>query len=282
MDNGNGDHEPDGQQSDFSALIPWVLAGCEEGVLAEYDAVACRKAEDNGMHSNKRRRKKPWTPVGELEVDLVPCLGISISPLAQPLVCMQGQDSPPDRGSMHPYSSPTARPHHDIAAPTTHSVKLNPILPTDEAIAPGVANIPLPITLEIIMMNALDQWRVRPTTAVSGRTSSSRVRCSGNICDGAIEELLSVLSVDLRSSGVSTLASVLREGGSDSAEVIVAISGVRLGVRGNYIHGARKMVKLVALLCNRRIDKRTRAWILARPGMGDRRRGGNDIAMVSD
>ena len=201
-------------------MVCWVLPGSEEGVLAEDDAVACREAENDGMDGDEGGCKESWTAVSEFEVDLVTC-SLLVSPAWTIVLFWQGYP-PPDRGSMQPYSNPTASPHHDIAAPTTHNVKLRPMLPTEEAIAPGVANIPLPTTRDMMMMNALDQCRVRPTTAVSGRTSSSRVRCSGYISDGAMDN---ELSVDLRRRGVSTSGSERRRGSDSGGVMATAAQG---------------------------------------------------------
>ena len=64
---------------------------------------------------------------------------------------------PPERGSMHPNSIETASPQADIIVPTSHTSRVNPMLPADLTIEPGVANIPLPITCETTNMYALDQ-----------------------------------------------------------------------------------------------------------------------------
>jgi hypothetical protein len=67
-------------------------------------------------------------------------------------------------------------PNHDMRAPTTQSVRVKPMLPTDLTIEPGVAKIPLPITLEMIKTYADPQPRFRPKAAVSGITSYSMAR----------------------------------------------------------------------------------------------------------
>lgn len=53
---------------------------------------------------------------------------------------------------MHPNSKLTASPHHAITAPSTHSSRLSPMLPTDAAMAPGVAKMPDPMTREMSRM----------------------------------------------------------------------------------------------------------------------------------
>lgn len=53
---------------------------------------------------------------------------------------------------MQPYSKVTARPQAEIMAPMSQSVRLRPMLCTDLRMLPGVANMPLPITREIIRM----------------------------------------------------------------------------------------------------------------------------------
>ena len=58
-------------------------------------------------------------------------------------------------------------------APTIQSVRQMPTLPTSLAIAPGVANIPLPITLEMKRMYALLHPKFLPRAVVSGSTSFS-------------------------------------------------------------------------------------------------------------
>lgn len=58
---------------------------------------------------------------------------------------------------MHPNSINTARPQADNIVPTSHTSRVNPILPADLTIEPGVAKIPLPITCETTRMYALDQ-----------------------------------------------------------------------------------------------------------------------------
>lgn len=50
------------------------------------------------------------------------------------------------------------------------------MLPADLTTAPGVAKMPLPMTRDMIKMYALLHPKLRPSTAVSGSTSSSRDR----------------------------------------------------------------------------------------------------------
>lgn len=64
---------------------------------------------------------------------------------------------PPERGSMHPNSMKTASPQADNIVPTSHTSRVNPMLPADLTIEPGVAKMPLPITCETTNMYALDQ-----------------------------------------------------------------------------------------------------------------------------
>lgn len=61
-------------------------------------------------------------------------------------------NKPPLLGNMHPNSKLTASPHHAITAPSTHSSRLSPMLPTDAAMAPGVAKMPDPMTREMSRM----------------------------------------------------------------------------------------------------------------------------------
>ena len=70
---------------------------------------------------------------------------------------LKGLFSPPDIGSMHPYSRVIANPNHEINAPTTHNTRVIHILPTERTIDPGVAKIPLPITRDMMRMYALHQ-----------------------------------------------------------------------------------------------------------------------------
>lgn len=60
--------------------------------------------------------------------------------------------SPPDRGSMHPYSSETTSPQAAKRVPTVQTTKANPTLPVDLTMDPGVAKIPLPITRDTTKM----------------------------------------------------------------------------------------------------------------------------------
>jgi hypothetical protein len=80
---------------------------------------------------------------------------------------------------MHPYSKLTASPNQAIRAPAIQSNNVIPTLPTDRKIAPGVAKIPLNITQDMVKMYALLHPRLRPSTAVSGRTSFSTDRSRG-------------------------------------------------------------------------------------------------------
>lgn len=64
---------------------------------------------------------------------------------------------PPERGSMHPNSMKTASPQADNIVPISHTSRVNPMLPADLTIEPGVAKMPLPITCETTNMYALDQ-----------------------------------------------------------------------------------------------------------------------------
>lgn len=58
---------------------------------------------------------------------------------------------------MHPNSMKTASPQADNIVPTSHTSRVNPMLPADLTIEPGVAKMPLPITCETTNMYALDQ-----------------------------------------------------------------------------------------------------------------------------
>lgn len=59
---------------------------------------------------------------------------------------------------------------------TIHSIRLIPGLPAVTNIVPGVANTPLPIILENIIITAEPQFKFLPTTASSGLTSWSTDR----------------------------------------------------------------------------------------------------------
>lgn len=60
---------------------------------------------------------------------------------------------------MHPNSIDTARPQPDNTVPNSQTRMVNPMLPVDRSIEPGVAKIPLPITRDTTNMYALDQVR---------------------------------------------------------------------------------------------------------------------------
>jgi hypothetical protein len=77
---------------------------------------------------------------------------------------------------MQPYSSDMDSPNHEMIAPITQRVRVKPTLPTDLTMDPGVAKIPLPITLEMIKTYADPQPKFLPDAAVSGITSYSTVR----------------------------------------------------------------------------------------------------------
>lgn len=150
---------------------------------------------------------------------------------------------------MHPYSSPTANPNQLIMAPATHNVKLRPMLPTEVTMAPGVAKMPLPITREMMMMYALLHPIFLPSTAVSGRTSSSIERWDtspGWMVDADRDE-----SIDLRGSGllswgskdseprrgvVSISLEVIVDPASKNAApsgLVLSVSACRFELRGN-------------------------------------------------
>jgi len=71
---------------------------------------------------------------------------------------------------MHPYSIETAMPHAARIVPTSHTSSVNPMLPADLTMDPGVAKIPDPITRETTRMYALAQLRFFPWFA-PGRLS---------------------------------------------------------------------------------------------------------------
>lgn len=78
---------------------------------------------------------------------------------------------------MQPYSIETARPQPDRIVPANHTSRVNPMLPADLTIEPGVAKIPLPITRDTTKIYALDQLRfflyVAPGNVSGNGVSSS-------------------------------------------------------------------------------------------------------------
>lgn len=124
----------------------------EECILGEDDAVAGRETQNNCLHCDQGRRKEPRTRIGILQVYL--------DRLSLAYVWGSGTTfSPPDRGSIQPYSIDTASAQAARTVPTAHINSDKPTLPADLTMVPGVAKMPLPMTRETTRIYALIQVR---------------------------------------------------------------------------------------------------------------------------
>lgn len=136
----------------------------EESILGEDDAVAGRETQNNCLHCDQGRRQKPRTRIGILQVYLDRLFS---------WVYFRDSEttfSPPDCGSIQPYSIDTASAQAARTVPTAHINSDRPTLPADLTMVPGVAKMPLPITRETTRMYALIQVRCFRCPVV-GRTS---------------------------------------------------------------------------------------------------------------